>query len=64
VNGWLVSAGDELGLAEALREVMRTPLPVLTSMGLAGRGVVERQHHPATEGDKLESLFHRYATGK
>ncbi len=59
-NGWLVPAGDPDALATALCDVMETPADRLTEMGLAGRGLVERQHHPVIEGEKLEQLFRQY----
>ena len=59
-NGWLVPAGDPDALATVLCDVMATPANRLTEMGMAGRGLVECQHHPVIEGEKLERLFHRY----
>ena len=60
-NGWLVPCGDAEALATALRGAVTAPVARLQEMGLAGRALVIRQHHPETEADKLEDLFLRRA---
>ena len=57
VNGWLVPAGSVRKVAEAVREVMETPVERLNAMGEAGRRSVEQQHRTRTVMDQLESLL-------
>ncbi|MFO0822178.1 MAG: glycosyltransferase family 4 protein [Gemmataceae bacterium] len=59
-SGWLVPAGDVATLTAALQEVLSAPAARLADMGLVGRSRVLRNHHPAIEGHKLESLFSTY----
>jgi glycogen(starch) synthase len=42
VNGWLVAPGDVTGLVGAVGEALRAG-PALTTLGLAGRAIVERE---------------------
>lgn len=57
VNGWLVPPGSAEALADAIEKALRTPVAQLTTMGLAGREKVLRQHNAATEATKLARLF-------
>ena len=56
-TGWLVPAGDEIALAEAMREALAAPLEQLAAMGDAGRLHVINQHDSSTEAIKLRNLF-------
>lgn len=56
-TGWLVPAGDEGALAEAMVALAGTPVERLTAMGLAGRARVLAQHDVAAEAEKLGRLF-------
>lgn len=58
-NGWLVTAGRADLLADAIREVMETPVGRLSEMGMAGREAVMRMHRTETEGQRLAALFAR-----
>jgi glycosyltransferase involved in cell wall biosynthesis len=57
VNGWLVAAGDEAALAEALREALATAPERLAAMGAAARARVLEQHDALKEAQKLKELF-------
>ena len=57
MNGWLVPPGSVQALANAMSNVLRTPVEELTKMGLAGRAKVLRDHNAATEAAKLAELF-------
>ena len=59
--GWLVPAGDEIALAEAMREALLAPVTRLTAMGEAGRGLVQEHHDALKEAKKLKSLLERSA---
>lgn len=59
VNGWLVPPGSVQALADALSNVLRTPVEELTKMGLAGREKVLRDHNAATEAAKLAEFSRR-----
>ncbi|MEL7239404.1 MAG: glycosyltransferase [Planctomycetota bacterium] len=54
-TGWLVPAGNPAALAEAMREVLDMPTPLLSSMGRSGYERVVREHNAATEAAKLLS---------
>ncbi|GMV96852.1 MAG: colanic acid biosynthesis glycosyltransferase WcaL [Phycisphaerae bacterium] len=56
-NGWLVPAGDEERLAEAMRAVLHLPVGRLHEMGRAGRELVFRQHDAAAEAARLLQHF-------
>lgn len=56
-SGWLVTAGRVDEIAEAIRQVMDTPVSRLEEMGQAGRAAVLERHDTVTEGEKLEALF-------
>ena len=55
--GWLVPPGavDELG--DAMRAALTAPAEQLHEMGLAGREIVRRRYHGATEASKLLELI-------
>lgn len=56
-HGWLVTAGDEDGLVDALLELDDTPAADLRRMGEAGRQAVAGQHSVSVEVAKLAGLF-------
>ena len=55
--GWLVPAGSVDALADAMREVLRTPAEVLNQMGEAGARRVAEMHNAENEARKLAELF-------
>ena len=57
VNGWLVPAGDEVALAEALRQAIAAPDEQMAAMGAAGRARIIKYHDSLNEAKKLKSLF-------
>jgi glycosyltransferase involved in cell wall biosynthesis len=57
VNGWLIPAGSVEALAEALRQVLQTPVERLTQMGKDGAVRVAAMHDARTEAGKLLGLF-------
>ena len=59
-NGWLVTAGDADGLADAMTEALQTPAHKLEELGLSGRQAVRQQHYTETEVDRLEQLLLTY----
>jgi len=56
-NGWLVPSGDVQSLTAAIKEVTTTPVARLVQMGMNGHMVVQRQHHPVKEANKLIEQF-------
>jgi glycosyltransferase involved in cell wall biosynthesis len=58
-TGWLVPAGDEVALAEAMREVLAAPVAQLAAMGIAGRRHILDQHDIHKEAKKLKRLLER-----
>ena len=58
-NGWLVPAGDEVALAQALREVLAAPVDQLMAMGAAGRTRIIERHDVIKEAGNLKDLFDR-----
>lgn len=62
-TGWLVPAGDEQGLADAMVSVAGTPVSRLAEMGLAGRERVLARHDVAIEAAKLGRLFRAACNG-
>lgn len=56
-NGWLVAAGSADELANAVREVVTTPLEVLAEMGRNGRARVAAQHDIRRIGRRLATLM-------
>ncbi len=57
VSGWLVPAGSVDALAQAMREVLKTPAETLDRMGEAGAQSVRERHDATTEAKKLERLI-------
>ncbi len=60
-NGWLVNSGSAEELADAMCELINTPVSDLSRMGLAGRQAVLAKHDAFEESKKLAELFRRYA---
>jgi colanic acid/amylovoran biosynthesis glycosyltransferase len=56
-NGWLVAAGSADELANAVREVVTTPLEVLAEMGRNGRARVAERHDIRRIGRRLATLM-------
>ena len=56
-TGWLVPAGDEIALAEAMRRALEASIGELETMGAAGRAHIIEQHNSGTEAIKLRGLF-------
>jgi glycosyltransferase involved in cell wall biosynthesis len=56
-HGWLISAGSVDELAVALREMLHTPVDILTEMGRQGRDAVVHRHDAGREALKLASLI-------
>jgi glycosyltransferase involved in cell wall biosynthesis len=59
-NGWLVPAGDTAALADALRELMATPVETLDAFGRDGHAAVRDEHHLPTEVSRLEKIFREF----
>jgi colanic acid/amylovoran biosynthesis glycosyltransferase len=56
-TGWLVPAGDDVALSEALRKALEASLEQLSSMGRIGRCRVAENHDALKEATKLRDLF-------
>lgn len=56
-NGWLVPAGNVPLLADALIEMLNTPVTRLREMGAAGAERVRQEHYTETETAKLDACF-------
>jgi glycosyltransferase involved in cell wall biosynthesis len=56
-TGWLVPAGDEVALAQAMREALITPVTQLAAMGTAARRHIFDHHDAIKEAKKLKRLF-------
>ena len=56
-TGWLVPAGDEVALSEAMREALTAPVDHLAGMGNEGRLHIFEHHEISTEASKLSNLF-------
>lgn len=56
-TGWLVPAGDEEALADAMVGLAGTPPAQIAAMGLAGRERVLARHDVTTEAATLGALF-------
>jgi glycosyltransferase involved in cell wall biosynthesis len=57
VSGWLVPAGSCSALADAMREVLATPVAVLETMGRRGREAVRLRHDVEQEASSLLRLL-------
>ncbi len=62
-TGWLVPAGDEIALSEAMRAVLEASVDQLVTMGAAGRRSVAERHDSAKEAEKLKNLVERQIEG-
>jgi colanic acid/amylovoran biosynthesis glycosyltransferase len=58
-TGWLVQPGDDIALAEAMREAIVASQKQLAAMGAAGRGRILGEHDALKEAQKLKNLFER-----
>jgi len=56
-TGWLISAGDEVALADAMAQAIGASDQTLESMGARGAALVAQNHNAATEASKLMALF-------
>ena len=56
-TGWLVPAGNVEKLADAMREVLDSPVERLNVMGQAGRARVMQYHNTSREAERLEQLL-------
>ena len=56
-TGWLVPAGDEAALADAMRDALAAPRETLKAMGEAGRAHVLERHDAFEEAGKLKALI-------
>jgi glycosyltransferase involved in cell wall biosynthesis len=59
-NGWLVPAGDEIALADAMQQALSSPVERLGEMGAAGRADVIERHNVMLEAAKLKRLFENH----
>jgi glycosyltransferase involved in cell wall biosynthesis len=59
-NGWLVPAGNVSATAEAILQILKTPVEELTRMGRAGARRVRARHQASREAARLKELFARY----
>jgi glycosyltransferase involved in cell wall biosynthesis len=59
-NGWLVNAGNVEELANAMQDVLETPVVKLSDMGRVGHEAALQKHDATAEGRKLASLFKQY----
>ena len=57
VNGWLVPAGDDAALTQALKTCLAASPALLARMGAAGHERVLHRHSVDTEAAKLAALF-------
>ena len=58
-TGWLVPAGDDVALSEALGSALTATSEQLHHMGMAGRNRVLQNHDALKEATKLKHLFER-----
>lgn len=63
-NGWLITPGSVMQIADAIGEVLRTDTDRLFEMGLDGRERVMAEHRCSTEVDKLVALLRRVADSR
>jgi colanic acid/amylovoran biosynthesis glycosyltransferase len=56
-TGWLVPAGDDIALSEALREALEATAEQLTNMGTIGMSRIIEKHDTVKEAAKLKCLF-------
>ncbi|MGA7539745.1 MAG: glycosyltransferase family 4 protein [Steroidobacteraceae bacterium] len=60
-TGWLVPAGDEVALSQAMRPALEATVNELETMGNAGRARVAASHDSMKEARKLLTLIERTA---
>jgi colanic acid/amylovoran biosynthesis glycosyltransferase len=60
-TGWLVPAGDEIALSQAMRAALEATVDQLEAMGSAGRGRVAESHDSMKEARKLLTFIERAA---
>jgi glycosyltransferase involved in cell wall biosynthesis len=60
-TGWLVPAGDEIALSQALRAALEATVDQLEAMGSAGRARVAESHDSIKEARKLLTFIERTA---
>jgi glycosyltransferase involved in cell wall biosynthesis len=60
-TGWLVPAGDEIALSQALRAALEATVDQLEAMGSAGRARVAESHDSMKEARKLLTCIERTA---
>jgi glycosyltransferase involved in cell wall biosynthesis len=58
-SGWLVPAGDDAALAQAMHEALVMPVGQLEAMGTAGHRHISYEHDALKEAKKLKSLIER-----
>jgi len=63
-TGWLVPAGDDIALAQAMREALLAPIAQLSAMGARGRHLVDANHNVVKEAEKLKRLMERSIAGR
>ena len=56
-NGWLIAAGDVVGLADAMQEALTSAPPDLLALGRNGHGRTRQLHDATVEAAKLRELF-------
>lgn len=59
-NGWLVPAGSQEALTNAIVELSKMDIGELNKWGERARVLARRNHHGATEAKKLAALFEAY----
>jgi glycosyltransferase involved in cell wall biosynthesis len=62
-TGFLVAAGDPVGLAEAIRRLLADPSLALR-FGMAGRARVERQFSSETMADRVSEMYGQLLAGR
>ena len=55
--GWIIPAGSEADLVEAMRAALEAPAGTLAEKGAEGRARIERDHDVDAEAAKLRALF-------
>jgi glycosyltransferase involved in cell wall biosynthesis len=59
--GWLVPSGSVDALADAMRQVLNTPISELERMGKIGAERVAKLHDAKVEAGRLMELFEKYS---
>jgi colanic acid/amylovoran biosynthesis glycosyltransferase len=63
-TGWLVPAGDEIALAQAMREALNATVEQLAAMGAEGRRHILNEHDALQEAKKLKALMELHVAEK